>query len=152
MKRKKSIELYRRALSMIPGGVNSPVRAFKAIGISPTFIKAAKGSKIWDVDGNEYVDYVGSWGPMILGHAHPTVVSAIEAQLKRGTSFYWLAQPTIELAELVVRDVPCEVCLRCGERYYAGPTLLQIERRFKAIYEDHAQPQDEIQVPVEVFA
>lgn len=87
MKRKKSIELYRRALSMIPGGVNSPVRAYKAIGISPTFIKAAKGSKIWDVDGNEYVDYVGSWGPMILGHAHPKIVAALKKIITKGTSF-----------------------------------------------------------------
>ena len=71
MKRKRSIGLYQKALDMIPGGVNSPVRAFKAIGISPTFVDRAKGARIWDVDGNEYVDYVGSWGPMIMGHAHP---------------------------------------------------------------------------------
>ena len=87
MKRKKSIEFYRRALGMIPGGVNSPVRAFKSIGISPTFIDRAKGSKIWDVDGNEYVDYVGSWGPMILGHAHPKVVAALKKIATKGTSF-----------------------------------------------------------------
>jgi glutamate-1-semialdehyde 2,1-aminomutase len=87
MKRKKSIELYRRALGMIPGGVNSPVRAFKAIGISPTFIDRAKGSKIWDVDRNEYIDYVGSWGPMILGHAHPKVIGALKRVASKGTSF-----------------------------------------------------------------
>ncbi len=87
MKRKKSIELYRRALGMMPGGVNSPVRAFKAIGISPTFIDRAKGSKIWDVDRNEYIDYVGSWGPMILGHAHPKVIGALKRVASKGTSF-----------------------------------------------------------------
>ena len=87
MKRKKSIKLYRRALGMMPGGVNSPVRAFKAIGISPTFIDRAKGSKIWDVDRNEYIDYVGSWGPMILGHAHPKVIGALKRVASKGTSF-----------------------------------------------------------------
>jgi len=87
MNRKKSIGLYQRALEMIPGGVNSPVRAFKAIGIPPTFVERAKGSKIWDVDGNEYVDYVGSWGPMILGHAHPKIVAALKKTAPRGTSF-----------------------------------------------------------------
>ncbi len=78
MKRKKSIGLYRRALGLIPGGVNSPVRAFRAVGISPVFIDRAKGAKIWDIDGNEYIDYVGSWGPMILGHAHPKVIAALK--------------------------------------------------------------------------
>jgi glutamate-1-semialdehyde 2,1-aminomutase len=87
MKRKKSIAVYRRALEMIPGGVDSPVRAFKAIGISPTFIDRAKGSKIWDIDGNEYIDYVGSWGPMILGHAHPGVVTALKKAIPKGTSY-----------------------------------------------------------------
>ena len=87
MKRKKSIALYQKALEMIPGGVNSPVRAFKAIGIPPAFIDRGKGSKVWDVDGNEYVDYVGSWGPMILGHAHPKVVAALKKAASKGTSF-----------------------------------------------------------------
>ncbi len=100
MKRKKSIEFYRRALGMIPGGVNSPVRAFKSIGISPTFIDRAKGSKIWDVDGNEYVDYVGSWGPMILGHAHPKVVAALKKIATKGTSF---GAPTLLEVELALR-------------------------------------------------
>ena len=68
----------------IPGGVNSPVRAFKAVGVPPTFIDRAKGSKIWDVDGNEYIDYVGSWGPMILGHAHPKVVAALKKAISKG--------------------------------------------------------------------
>jgi glutamate-1-semialdehyde 2,1-aminomutase len=87
MKRKRSIALYQKALGMIPGGVNSPVRAFKAIGIPPAFIDRGKGSHLWDVDGNEYIDYVGSWGPMILGHAHPRVVAALKKAASKGTSF-----------------------------------------------------------------
>ncbi len=106
MKRKKSIELYRRALSMIPGGVNSPVRAFKAIGITPTFIKGAKGSKIWDVDGNEYIDYVGSWGPMILGHAHPKIVAALKKIISKGTSFGAPTPLEIRLAIKVKKAFP----------------------------------------------
>jgi glutamate-1-semialdehyde 2,1-aminomutase len=100
MKRKKSIAVYRRALEMIPGGVDSPVRAFKAIGISPTFIDRAKGSKIWDIDGNEYIDYVGSWGPMILGHAHPGVVAALKKAIPKGTSY---GAPTILEVELAAK-------------------------------------------------
>ena len=106
MKRKKSIELYRKALDLIPGGVNSPVRAFKAIGISPTFVDRAKGSKIWDVDGNEYVDYVGSWGPMILGHAHPKVIGALKKVAPNGTSFGAPTPLEVELAMRVKRAFP----------------------------------------------
>jgi len=106
MHRKKSIGLYQRALAMIPGGVNSPVRAFKAIGISPTFIEHAKGSKIWDVDGNEYIDYVGSWGPMILGHAHPKVVTALKRMVPRGTSFGAPTLLEVELATKVKKAFP----------------------------------------------
>jgi glutamate-1-semialdehyde 2,1-aminomutase len=106
MKRKKSIELYRRALGMIPGGVNSPVRAFKAIGIPPTFIERAKGSKIWDVDGNEYIDYVGSWGPMILGHAHPRIVAALKMIATKGTSFGAPTPLEVELAIKVKKAFP----------------------------------------------
>jgi glutamate-1-semialdehyde 2,1-aminomutase len=106
MKRKKSIELHRRALGMIPGGVNSPVRAFKAIGISPTFIERAKGSKIWDVDGNEYIDYVGSWGPMILGHAHPRIVAALKMITTKGTSFGAPTPLEVELALRVKKAFP----------------------------------------------
>ena len=112
MKRKKSIELYRRASSMIPGGVNSPVRAFKAIGITPTFIKAAKGSRIWDVDGNEYVDYVGSWGPMILGHAHPKIVASLKKAATQGTSFGAPTALEIELALKVKKAFPSMELMR----------------------------------------
>ena len=106
MKRKKSIELYRRALEMIPGGVDSPVRAFKAIGIPPTFIDRAKGSKIFDIDGNEYVDYVGSWGPMILGHAHPKVVTSLKSVIPKGTSFGASTLLEVELAIKVKKAFP----------------------------------------------
>ncbi len=112
MKRKKSIELYRRASGMIPGGVNSPVRAFKAIGITPTFIKAAKGSKIWDVDGNEYVDYVGSWGPMILGHAHPKIVASLKKAATQGTSFGAPTALEIGLALKVKKAFPSMELMR----------------------------------------
>ena len=83
----KSKELFARAQRHIPGGVNSPVRAFRAVGGDPPFIARAKGAHLWDEDGNEYTDYVGSWGPMILGHAHPDVVRAIATASERGTSF-----------------------------------------------------------------
>jgi glutamate-1-semialdehyde 2,1-aminomutase len=106
MKRKKSIALYQKALGMIPGGVNSPVRAFKAIGIPPAFIKRGKGSKIWDEDENEYIDYVGSWGPMILGHAHPRVVAALKKRAPQGTSFGAPTGLEVELAQRVKKAFP----------------------------------------------
>ncbi|MBM3303296.1 MAG: glutamate-1-semialdehyde 2,1-aminomutase, partial [Deltaproteobacteria bacterium] len=106
MSRRRSIALYEKALAMIPGGVNSPVRAFKAIGIPPTFIDRAKGSKVWDVDGNEYIDYVGSWGPMILGHAHPRVTAAIKKAAPKGTSFGAPTPLEVELAARVKKAYP----------------------------------------------
>jgi len=83
----KSAEAFAEACNCLPGGVNSPVRAFGGVNIGPVFIARAKGSKIYDIDGNEYIDYVGSWGPMIAGHAHPEVLKAIGAAAKKGTSF-----------------------------------------------------------------
>jgi glutamate-1-semialdehyde 2,1-aminomutase len=112
MKRKKSIAVYRRALEMIPGGVDSPVRAFKAIGISPTFVDRAKGSKIWDIDGNEYIDYVGSWGPMILGHAHPGVVAALKKAIPKGTSYGAPTFLEVELAAKVKKAFPSMELMR----------------------------------------
>lgn len=106
MNRKKSIALYRRALGLIPGGVNSPVRAFKAIGISPIFIDHAKGSKIWDIDGNEYIDYVGSWGPMIMGHAHSRILRALKKTAPKGTSFGAPTLLEVELANKVKKAFP----------------------------------------------
>ncbi|NWF92437.1 MAG: glutamate-1-semialdehyde 2,1-aminomutase [Syntrophaceae bacterium] len=106
MSRKRSISFYHKALEMLPGGVNSPVRAFKAIGIPPLFIDRAKGSRIWDVDGNEYIDYVGSWGPMILGHAHPKVVAALKRAVLKGTSFGAPTPLEVELAARVKKAFP----------------------------------------------
>ncbi len=87
MRNVKSVQAFAEANRYLPGGVNSPVRAFSGVDASPLFIKSASGSKIYDIDGNEYIDYVGSWGPMILGHAHPKVLKAIETAAKKGTSF-----------------------------------------------------------------
>ena len=112
MKRKRSIALYQKALGMIPGGVNSPVRAFKAIGIPPAFIDRGKGSHLWDVDGNEYIDYVGSWGPMILGHAHPRVVAALKKAAPKGTSFGAPTSLEIDLAARVKKAYPSVELLR----------------------------------------
>jgi glutamate-1-semialdehyde 2,1-aminomutase len=112
MKRTRSIGLYQKAIDMIPGGVNSPVRAFKAIGISPTFVDRAKGARIWDVDGNEYVDYVGSWGPMIMGHAHPRVVAALKRAIPKGTSFGAPTHLEVELAAKVKKAFPSMELLR----------------------------------------
>jgi glutamate-1-semialdehyde 2,1-aminomutase len=103
---KKSLDLFARACRVIPGGVNSPVRAFKAVGGSPPFVARARGARIEDADGTSYVDYVGSWGPMILGHAHPEVLSAVAEAAARGTSFGAPCALEVELAERVVRLVP----------------------------------------------
>src|SRR5262252_1015948 len=83
----QSKTLFAEALNYIPGGVNSPVRAFRAVGGWPFFVNRARGSRVWDVDGNEYIDYVCTWGPAILGHSHPKIISAIKAAADHGTSF-----------------------------------------------------------------
>src|SRR5438445_13179331 len=85
--RAKSEQLFAEALKYIAGGVNSPVRAFRAVGGQPFFVNRAKGGHVFDVDGNEYVDYVGTWGPAILGHAHPKIIDAIKRTAEHGTSF-----------------------------------------------------------------
>ncbi|HSE98055.1 MAG TPA: glutamate-1-semialdehyde 2,1-aminomutase [Blastocatellia bacterium] len=102
----KSEALFERAQKVIPGGVNSPVRAFRAVGRSPLFIAEAAGSDIADADGNTYTDYVGSWGPMILGHAHPGVVAAIHKAAARGTSYGAPTELEIELAEEIIAAYP----------------------------------------------
>ncbi len=101
-----SKSLFRRASAVIPGGVNSPVRAFKAVGGNPLFIDSAKGSRIYDVDGNSYIDYVLSWGPMILGHAFPRVVTALKKAAEKGTSYGAPTALEIELADLVLKIYP----------------------------------------------
>lgn len=102
----KSTELFEKAKQIIPGGVNSPVRAFRSVGLTPPFIQRAKGSKIYDVDGNEYIDYVGSWGPMILGHARDEVVQAIREAAEDGTSYGAPTEKEIQLAQLICDAVP----------------------------------------------
>jgi glutamate-1-semialdehyde 2,1-aminomutase len=108
----RSAELYRRAVNVLPGGVNSPVRAMRSIGRDPIFIERATGAEITDVDGNTYVDYVCSWGPLIHGHAHPAVVDAITEAAVHGTSFGAATAGEVELAELVVARMPAVDMLR----------------------------------------
>jgi glutamate-1-semialdehyde 2,1-aminomutase len=102
----RSEELFARAVERIPGGVNSPVRAFRSVGGKPLFIARGEGSRIWDVDGKEYIDYVGSWGPLLFGHRPPEVLAALEEVLKIGTSFGAPTEREVELAELICRLVP----------------------------------------------
>jgi glutamate-1-semialdehyde 2,1-aminomutase len=106
MQTQRSQVLFDRARQLIPGGVNSPVRAFKAVGGQPLFIERGAGSHLFDVDGNSYIDYVGSWGPLILGHSHPVVVQVIAEAAQRGTSFGAPTEAEVRLAELVVEAVP----------------------------------------------
>jgi glutamate-1-semialdehyde 2,1-aminomutase len=101
-----SSQLFARAQQVIPGGVNSPVRAFRGVGGTPLFIKSAQGCFLSDADGREYIDYVGSWGPMILGHAHPEIIAAIQSAATRGTSFGAPTELEIELAEEVIQAIP----------------------------------------------
>src|ERR1051326_1422345 len=105
-KTEQSRKLQQRAEQLIPGGVDSPVRAFRAVGGDPPFIALGQGSRIMDVDGNEYIDYVGSWGPLILGHAHPVVTEAVIEAAKSGTSFGASIAAEADLAELVVAAFP----------------------------------------------
>jgi len=106
MNRSNSDKLFARAVERIPGGVNSPVRAWKSVGGSPLFVQRAHGSAITDVDGNGYVDYVGSWGPMILGHAHGTVLRAIHEAMKDGTSFGAPTAREVEMAQRLTKALP----------------------------------------------
>jgi len=108
----KSTQLFSRAQQRIPGGVNSPVRAFKSVNMIPHFINRSAGSKLYDSDGNEFIDYVGSWGPMILGHTHPIIVKKLEETLQNGTSFGAPTEGEILLAEMVCEAVPSVEMLR----------------------------------------
>ncbi len=102
----RSEALFERAQKTIPGGVNSPVRAFRSVGGTPPFIARGEGARLWDVDGNEYIDYVGSWGPLLLGHRHPAVIRALEEALAVGTSFGAPTEREVDLAELICGAVP----------------------------------------------
>ena len=112
MDQSESALLFERAKRSIPGGVNSPVRAFKSVGGIPLFMKHARGPYIWDANGNKYIDYVGSWGPFILGHSHPAVVEAIQRQAALATSFGAPTELEVELAELVRELIPSIELLR----------------------------------------
>lgn len=106
MRYQRSSALFQDAQKYLPGGVNSPVRAFKGVGGTPIFIEKAKGAYMYDADGNDYIDYINSWGPMILGHAHPKVTEAIISQVEKGTSYGTPTELETEIAKLVVESVP----------------------------------------------
>ncbi|GBC77618.1 Glutamate-1-semialdehyde 2,1-aminomutase [bacterium HR08] len=106
LSRARSAEWFRRAVAVIPGGVNSPVRAFRAVGGEPLFIRSARGAYLEDVDGNRFIDYVGSWGPMILGHAHPEVVRAVEEAVRKGVSYGAPTSLEVEMAEEIGEALP----------------------------------------------
>ena len=100
---KRSQKWFQRAQLVTPAGVNSPVRAFRSVGGTPPFIQRGKGAQIWDADGRAYIDYVGSWGPLIVGHAHPDVVKAVQQAAERGLSFGAPTEQEVEMAELLCR-------------------------------------------------
>ena len=102
----RSRDLFQEALGLIPGGVNSPVRAFRAVGGDPVFLARGKGSRVWDVDGREYLDYVGSWGPLILGHAREEVLAAVKEAMEHGTSFGAPTEAEVEMARVITEAVP----------------------------------------------
>jgi glutamate-1-semialdehyde 2,1-aminomutase len=148
MKRDRSRELLAAARKVIPGGVNSPVRAFRAVGGEPPFISRGEGAYLWDADGNRYVDYVLSWGPLILGHAHPAVVNALIVAAARGTSFGAPTALETELAELVIEMVPSVEMIRfVNSGTEATMTALRLARaytgrhkvlKFEGCYHGHA--------------
>ena len=125
----RSRDLFARAQGLIPGGVNSPVRAMRSVGRDPVFVASAQGAELVDVDGNRYVDYVCSWGPLILGHAHPEVVEAVQAAAARGTSYGAPTVAEVELAAEVVGRVPCAEMVRLvSSGTEAAMTALRLAR------------------------
>jgi glutamate-1-semialdehyde 2,1-aminomutase len=144
----KSQSLYERAVSIIPGGVNSPVRACKSVGAAPLFIERGEGCFIYDADGNRYIDYIGSWGPLILGHRHPAVVEAIVNVLDRGTSFGAPTDLEIQLAQMVIDAVDSVDVVRMVNsgteatmsaiRLARGVTGRDIVIKFDGCYHGHA--------------
>jgi glutamate-1-semialdehyde 2,1-aminomutase len=148
MKTDESKKLFRRAKRAIPGGVNSPVRAFGSVGEIPRFISRAEGCRVWDADGNAYIDYVGSWGPMILGHANPGVLRALSRAMKRGTSYGAPTELEIELAEAICEAVPgVELVRMVSSGTEATMSALRLARgatgrsrilKFEGCYHGHA--------------
>jgi glutamate-1-semialdehyde 2,1-aminomutase len=122
--------LFARAKAVTPGGVNSPVRAFNAVGGTPRFIRSAQGAWLTDVDGNEYVDLICSWGPMLLGHAHPEVQAAVTAAVARGTSYGTPTEPEVELAEEIVRRAPVEEVRFVSSGTEATMSAIRLARGF----------------------
>jgi len=145
---KKSSELFGRAQARIPGGVNSPVRAFRAVGGSPVFFERASGPYLWDADGARYIDYVGSWGPMLAGHGHPAVVEAVQEAASRALSFGAPTEAEVELAELLCRLLPSlELVRLVSSGTEATMTALRLARgftgrslvvKFEGCYHGHA--------------
>ncbi|KHL19377.1 UNVERIFIED_CONTAM: glutamate-1-semialdehyde aminotransferase [Mumia flava] len=125
-----SASLFDRARAVSPGGVNSPVRAFKAVGGTPRFMSSASGSWLTDADGNRYVDLVASWGPMLLGHAHPEVVAAVQAAAARGTSFGTPSEPEVELAEEIVARTPVDLVRMVSSGTEATMSAIRLARGF----------------------
>lgn len=116
----QSEKLYAQALDFMPGGVNSPVRACRSVGRTPLFIDRAEGSKIYDVDGNEFIDYICSWGPNILGHKQPDVIKAVTSACQNGLTFGACHSGEIELAELIRKNMPSIEMLRLVTRHRGG--------------------------------
>jgi glutamate-1-semialdehyde 2,1-aminomutase len=131
MNLKRSRELFKEAQKYLPGGVDSPVRAFKAVGGNPPFIVKGKGARIYDADGNEYIDYVGSWGPLILGHAHPRVVTELKRAAGRGTSFGAPTELETRLAKMISAAMPSLEMVRfVNSGTEAAMTALRLARAF----------------------
>ena len=129
--RAKSEQLFAEALKYIPGGVNSPVRAFRAVGGQPFFVNKAKGARVWDVDGNAYIDYVGTWGPAILGHAHPKIIKAVRAAAQDGTSFGIPNPFEVTLAKMICSWVPSVQKVRmCNSGTEATMSAIRLARGF----------------------
>jgi glutamate-1-semialdehyde 2,1-aminomutase len=141
-------ELFARAQAVIPGGVNSPVRAFRAVGGTPRFIARAEGAYLWDAEGQRYIDYIGSWGPMILGHGHPAVLEAVQRAATQGFSFGAPTEREIELAEAIIALVPGVEQIRLvSSGTEAGMSALRLARgatgrskiiKFEGCYHGHA--------------
>ena len=127
----KSAALFQQAQQLIPGGVNSPVRAFKSVNLQPPFIQRAAGARVYDVDGNVYIDYVGSWGPLILGHAHPQVVAAVQQAAADGCSFGAPTEREVRLAQLIVEAFPAMDMVRMvNSGTEATMTAIRLARGF----------------------
>jgi len=133
MKSSRSQTLFSKAQTLIPGGVNSPVRAFKAVGRTPIFIKRAKGASLWDVDGNRYIDYVGSWGPMLFGHAHWLIVNAVRRAAANGTSFGAPTELEVQMAGMVTQIMPSvEVVRMVNSGTEATMSAIRLARAFSS--------------------